>query len=94
MPRTAQSVIDFWNSATGGKAVLILDGLSLRESPWLLQEAKRRGYQIQQAGARGIGTSERYHTLRQGARIRAAVVNRKQWRWAWRTIFRAHALKA
>jgi hypothetical protein len=27
--------------------------LSLRESPWLLQEAKRHGYQIHQAGARG-----------------------------------------
>ena len=46
VPRTAQSVIDFWNSTAAGKAVLILDGLSLRESPWLLQEAKRRGYHI------------------------------------------------
>jgi hypothetical protein len=53
VPRTAVSVIDFWNSATGGKAVLILDALSLRESPWLLQEAERRGYHIQQAGVRG-----------------------------------------
>jgi len=53
VPRTAQSVIDFWNSATAGKAVLILDGLSLRESPWLLQEAGRRGYHIQQSGVRG-----------------------------------------
>ena len=32
---------------------MILDGLSLRESPWLLQEAERRGYHIQQAGVRG-----------------------------------------
>jgi hypothetical protein len=53
VPRTAQSVIAFWNSATGGTAVLILDALSLRESPWLLQEAKRRGYHIQQADVRG-----------------------------------------
>jgi hypothetical protein len=53
VPRTAQSVIDFWNSTTGGKAVLILDALSLRELPWLLQEADRRGYQVQQAGVRG-----------------------------------------
>jgi hypothetical protein len=53
VPRTAQSIIDFWNNTTGGKAVLILDGLSLRESPWLLQEAERRGYHIQQAGVRG-----------------------------------------
>lgn len=50
---TTQAVIDFWRSASAGKAVLILDGLSLRESPWLLQEAERRGYQIQQAGVRG-----------------------------------------
>jgi len=53
VPRTAQSIIDFWSSATGGRAVLILDGLSLRETPWLLQEAKRRGYNVQRAGARG-----------------------------------------
>jgi hypothetical protein len=53
VPHTAQAVSDFWNSATSGKAVLILDGLSLRESPWLLQEAERRGYYIQQAGVRG-----------------------------------------
>jgi hypothetical protein len=52
-PKTSQSVIDFWNSTSNGKAVLILDGLSLRESPWLLQEATRRGYHIHQAGVRG-----------------------------------------
>jgi hypothetical protein len=53
VPRAAQSVIDFWNERPSGKAVLILDGLSLRESPWLLQEAERRGFRIQKAGARG-----------------------------------------
>jgi hypothetical protein len=53
VPRATQSVIDFWNGRPNGKAALILDGLSLRESPWLLQEAERRGYHIQQAGARG-----------------------------------------
>jgi hypothetical protein len=53
VPRTAQSVIDFWTSTTGGRAILILDALSLRELPWLLQEADRRGYQVQQAGVRG-----------------------------------------
>jgi hypothetical protein len=53
VPRTAQALIDFWNSATGGRAILVLDGLSLREAPWLIQEAKRRGYNVQQAGARG-----------------------------------------
>ncbi|MFZ3218276.1 MAG: hypothetical protein WA192_19675 [Candidatus Acidiferrales bacterium] len=53
VPRTAQSIIDFWNRTTEGKAVLILDALSLRESPWLLQEAKRRGYHIHDSGVRG-----------------------------------------
>ena len=77
VPRTAQSIIDFWNSTTDGKAVLILDGLSLRESPWLLQEAKRRGYHIQEASCARLGNSERYHTLRQGAWVRAAFINRK-----------------
>ena len=49
VPRTAQSLVDFWNSTSSGKAILILDCLSLREAPWLLQEAERRGYQIHQA---------------------------------------------
>lgn len=51
--RTAPSVLDFWNSTQGGKAVLILDALSLRELPWLLQEAQRRDYRVHQAGVRG-----------------------------------------
>jgi hypothetical protein len=53
VPRTTQSLIKFWNNTSSGKAVLILDALSLRESPWLLQEAHRRGFQIHQAGVRG-----------------------------------------
>ncbi len=58
-PRTAQSIIDFWNRTTEGKAVLILDALSLRESPWLLQEAKRRGYHIEGTWVRAtVGNRE------------------------------------
>jgi hypothetical protein len=53
VPRAAQALIEFWQKTPGGKSILILDALSLREVPWLLQEAKRRGYQIHQAGARG-----------------------------------------
>jgi len=53
VPRTTQSLIEFWNNTSSGKAVLILDALSLRESPWLLEEAKRRGYLIHQAVVRG-----------------------------------------
>jgi hypothetical protein len=53
VPRTTQSLIEYWNSTLSGKAILILDGLSLREMPCLLQEAKRRGYQIHQSAVRG-----------------------------------------
>ena len=53
VPRNSKAVIEFWNANPSGKAVLILDGLSLREMPWLLQEAKQRGYQIHQAVIRG-----------------------------------------
>ena len=34
-PRTSKAVIEFWGANPSGKAVLILDGLSLREMPWL-----------------------------------------------------------
>lgn len=51
-PRAASSLLDFWNTAQSGRAVLVLDGLSLREMPWLLEEAKRRGYIVQQATVR------------------------------------------
>lgn len=53
VPSTTQSLVAYWSSTLSGKAVLVLDGLSLRETPWLLQEAKQRGYQILQAGVRG-----------------------------------------
>ncbi|QDS97681.1 hypothetical protein [Adhaeretor mobilis] len=52
VPRTSQSLIEFWGRVGGGKAVLILDGLSLRESPWLLGALKERGYTIHKAGYR------------------------------------------
>ena len=42
----SQAVVEFWNRITGGKAVLILDGLSLREMPWILSEADSRGFSI------------------------------------------------
>lgn len=50
-PRTSQSLRNYWNECTSGKAVLILDALSLRESPWLLEQAQQRGYTIHQARA-------------------------------------------
>lgn len=53
VPHASHALIEYWNKTPDGKAVLILDALSLREVPWLLQEAKRRGYQLHQAGVRG-----------------------------------------
>lgn len=52
VPRSSASLVDFWKSTPNGKAVLILDGLSLRESPWLLSEAGKRGFKIHTAGCR------------------------------------------
>lgn len=51
--RASQSIIDFWCSIQGGKAVLILDGLSVREAPWLLEQAASRGYKVHEAAVRG-----------------------------------------
>lgn len=55
-PHTAPSVIDalkrFWvKTAPGGTAVLILDGLSLRELHCLVQEAESRGVKLTQVDA-------------------------------------------
>lgn len=43
--RTSDKVASFW-SESGARAVLVLDGLSLRELPWLIQGATDRGYSI------------------------------------------------
>lgn len=53
VPKASQSIVDFWNKTQGGKAVLILDGLSLRELPWLLKQAEERGYRKKEAVVRG-----------------------------------------
>jgi hypothetical protein len=52
IPKASDGLVEFWESNPEGRAILILDGLSLRESPWLLTEADRRGYKIRQAGCR------------------------------------------
>jgi hypothetical protein len=44
--RTSQRLANWWSAHHGPKAVLILDGLSLRELPWLLQGAQARGYTL------------------------------------------------
>ena len=53
MPKASRGIVEFWTGTTGGKAVLILDGLSLREAPWLLEQAKSRGYKLHRSEVRG-----------------------------------------
>lgn len=48
-PHTADALADWWQvqaARANGCAVLILDALSLRESPWILQGALARGYKV------------------------------------------------
>ncbi len=52
VPKASQGIVDFWERIHGGKAVLILDGVSLREAPWLLQQADERGYTVHAAEPR------------------------------------------
>jgi len=72
VPKTSQAILDFWTSTNGGKAVLILDGLSLREAPWLLEQAQSRGYKLHRTVARGTElpaeTTEFAHSLGFGQR--------------------------
>lgn len=49
--RTSNRLARWWTESHGAKAVLILDGLSLRELPWLLQGANERGFSIREFGA-------------------------------------------
>jgi len=49
----AADVVAGWWPGNQGGAVLILDGLSLREVPWILQGAEERGYTVHQARAAG-----------------------------------------
>lgn len=53
VPRTAEVVASWWVERGPGRAVLILDALSLREVPWLLKGAKERGLAVHQAHATG-----------------------------------------
>jgi len=46
---TADALVSWWHSTSGGRAVLVLDALSLREAPWILGEAEKRGYAVKSA---------------------------------------------
>jgi hypothetical protein len=49
--RTSDRLQRWWAEPFTAKAVLILDGLSLRELPWLLQGAKERGFTTHEVAA-------------------------------------------
>jgi hypothetical protein len=49
--RTSDRLARWWAEPFSAKAVLILDGLSLRELPWLLQGAKERGFTLHEISA-------------------------------------------
>ena len=49
VPLTSNTLVQWWKSQTGSRAILVLDALSLRESPWLLAGAEARGYTIHTA---------------------------------------------
>jgi hypothetical protein len=46
VPRGSQRLIEWWHNGHGGKAALLLDGLSAREVPVLVAEAKKRGFSL------------------------------------------------
>jgi len=48
---TADRLARWWAEPYSAKAVLVLDGLSLRELPWLLQGAKERGFTLHEVSA-------------------------------------------
>ena len=50
---TSDTLASWWGDQSGGRAVLILDGLSLREIPWLLAGASNHGLTIHSAGPVG-----------------------------------------
>lgn len=53
-PRTSETLKQFWrNHSSSSKAIFILDALSLREVPWLLEQAQQKGFTIHSAGATG-----------------------------------------
>lgn len=49
--RTSDRLLRWWAGPFSAKAVLILDGLSLRELPWLLQGADERGFALHEVSA-------------------------------------------
>ena len=51
--RNSDRLAIWWAQPFAAKAILILDGLSLREIPWLVEGAKQRGFTVCAASAYG-----------------------------------------
>ena len=51
--RTSSRLASFWAEGDQAKAILILDGLSLRELPMLISGAKAHGFALHHTGAYG-----------------------------------------
>jgi len=49
--RTSEHLQNFWKQESNGKAILILDALSLREACWILEQADSRGYCVNKSYA-------------------------------------------
>lgn len=49
--RTSDRLVRWWSEPYSAKAVLILDGLSLRELPWILQGAEQHGFTLHNVSA-------------------------------------------
>ncbi len=67
--RTADGLARWWAAPQFGnsaaRAVLILDALSLRELPWLLQGAKERGFTLQRVAANASELPSATHAFAQ-----------------------------
>lgn len=70
--RTSDRLARWWAEPYSAKAVLVLDGLSLRELPWLLQGAKERGFTLHEVSTYASelpgDTNEFAHALGFGSR--------------------------
>ena len=51
--RNSDHLVNWWKKPFDAKAILVLDGLSLRELPWLIEGAKERGFTLHDTGAFG-----------------------------------------
>ena len=77
--RTAEQLTTWWDKNSPGRAVLILDALSLREAPWLLQGAAKRGYIVHSSSPTGAELPADTNPFRQISGIRPTFGYREQW---------------